>query len=363
MKPTSPNKITEDYTNNFYFNQFQKKYSLKLAEDIRPMNVTARLTFNDKSFGKTFSTSKIVSLPQEQDKKSILLHKLRKIIAESTPSYILANFTSKNTKSTTTTTTEASTIQTTFTSSSTTTTTTTMETTTTTSTTTTTDLPTSSSTSSLSSIYVSYSPIDELLIEKISFIKTNKLNKTQMSNHLDLIKNIFVFKNRTKMESLIQTISVSPPLTTITTTTSTSTTILVQTTTTSTTTTSTTTIVTTIYDTASYYDSEYNNHENEENSILDWNLLLNLKSLTTTTSINKITTSIERFTTNQQSTTQATKLIVQERLASHSASSILASKANKTIHNPLLSSSSTILSINKFIDFYFICFLVLNFLF
>ena len=331
---------------------------MKLAEDIKPMNVTARLTFNEKSYGKTFSTAKIESLTQEQDKKSILLHKLRKIISESTPSYILANFTSKNvfstTKSTTTTTTEATTIQTTVTSV---TSTTTLETTTTTLTTTTTNILTST----LPSTYASYSPIDELLIEKISFIKTNKLNKTQMSNHLDLIKNIFVFKNRTKMESLIQPVSVSPQTTMTTTTTSTTTKILVQTTTTSTTTTSTTTIMTTNYETVSYYDSEYNIHENEENHILDWNLLLNLKTLTTTTS--QITTSIERFTTDQQTTTQTAKLIVHERLASHSASSILASKANKTIHNLLLSSSSTILSTNKLIDFYFVCFLVLNFLF
>ncbi len=50
------------------------------------------------------------------------------------------------------------------------------------------------------SVGINFSPLDELLIEKISYIKANRLNKTQMSNHLNLIKHIFEFKNNAKAE-------------------------------------------------------------------------------------------------------------------------------------------------------------------
>ena len=45
------------------------------------------------------------------------------------------------------------------------------------------------------SLEINFSPLDKLLIEKIGFLKSNKLNKTQMDKHLSLIKHIFEFKN------------------------------------------------------------------------------------------------------------------------------------------------------------------------
>lgn len=47
---------------------------------------------------------------------------------------------------------------------------------------------------------ISFSPLDRLLIEKIEFLKSNKLNKTQMDKHLNLIKHIFEFKNNSMNE-------------------------------------------------------------------------------------------------------------------------------------------------------------------
>lgn len=59
---------------------------------------------------------------------------------------------------------------------------------------------TMNSDSTADSLGINFSPLDELLIEKISYLKANKLNKTQMANHLNLIKHIFEFKNKAHIE-------------------------------------------------------------------------------------------------------------------------------------------------------------------
>lgn len=61
-------------------------------------------------------------------------------------------------------------------------------------------LTTMASDSTADSLGINFSPLDELLIEKISYLKANKLNKTQMANHLNLIKHIFEFKNKAHIE-------------------------------------------------------------------------------------------------------------------------------------------------------------------
>jgi len=180
VEPNS-NRITDEYLNNYYLNEFANKFSKEYHEKLKKYNNNHQLL-------------KTGTIPEQNHLNNIVL-----ALKSSTLTTLLM------TTTTTTTTTTSTTVTTTA--------------TTTVGITTIPEMVVSTTRDALfEPVFVksiietkaaqetareanAFSPLDELLIEKIDYLKSNKLNKTQMSNHLNVIKYIFEFKNRSKTET------------------------------------------------------------------------------------------------------------------------------------------------------------------
>jgi len=179
VEPNS-NRITDEYLNNYYLNEFANKFSKEYHEKLKKYNNNHQLL-------------KTGTIPEQNHLNNIVLA----LKSSTLPTILMTTATTATTTTTTVTTTATTTV----------------------SITTIPEIVVSTTRDALfEPIFVksiietkaasetireanAFSPLDELLIEKIDYLKSNKLNKTQMSNHLNVIKHIFEFKNRSKTET------------------------------------------------------------------------------------------------------------------------------------------------------------------
>lgn len=176
------NNITDDYLNNYYLNEFQNKFTNEYYEERQIKSDEYPIKFNSPP---ALNTNNQKNVDYDETLKILKSDKAKLTVTETpastiqaenmfeeSPELIVRSPTTRLVPMTT------SVSSKTFDES---------------------ELTTISFTTTRSRSNLNFSPLDELLIEKIGFLKKNKLNKTQMSTHLNLIKHIFEFKNRTKI--------------------------------------------------------------------------------------------------------------------------------------------------------------------